>query len=89
VNQDLLAEYTARNPAALQTLLDEHGVDMRPYPDDVLIGLRRISREVVAELADRDAFSRRVYASYSRFYEQSLKWTRISELAYLQARERA
>jgi TRAP-type mannitol/chloroaromatic compound transport system substrate-binding protein len=89
VNQDLLAEYTARNPVALQTLLDEHGVDMRPYPDDVLIGLRRISREVVAELADRDAFSRRVYASYSRFYEQSLKWTRISELAYLQARERA
>ncbi|MGD2081670.1 MAG: TRAP transporter substrate-binding protein [Chromatiales bacterium] len=89
VNQDLLAEYTARNPAALQTLLEEHGVDMRPYPDDVLAQLRRISREVVAELADKDAFSRRVYASYSQFYEQSLKWTRISELAYLKAREGA
>ncbi|MFP4603396.1 MAG: TRAP transporter substrate-binding protein, partial [Halochromatium sp.] len=42
-NQDLLAEYTARNPAALRTLLTEYGVELRQYPDDVLLALRALS----------------------------------------------
>ncbi len=87
VNQDMLAEYTARNPAALETLLTKHKVDMRPYPKDVLEVLRKYSQEVVEELGNKDAFSRKVYASYKGFLEQSRRWTGISELAYLQARD--
>ncbi len=86
VNQDMLAEYTARNPIALQVLLERHGVTMRPYPDDVLIELHRLSKEVVSEIAEKDAFSRKVYASYRKFLEQSQAWSNLSELAYLQAR---
>lgn len=86
VNQDLLSEYTARNPAALDDLLNKHQVDMRVYPDDVLQQLRKISEEVVAELADKDDFSKRVYDSYFGFYQQAKRWSDISELAYLQAR---
>ncbi len=89
VNQDLLAEYTARNPAALETLLDKHHVDLRRYPDDVLRELRRLSREVVAELADKDDFSRKVFKSYNDFYEQSRRWSDISERAYLEARDKS
>ena len=87
VNQDMLAEYTARNPVALQDLLTKHGVDLRPYPADVIAKLREISAEVVAEVAERDAFSKRVYASYQKFLTQSKEWTRISEVAYLAARD--
>ncbi len=87
VNQDLLAEYTARNPAALETLLNQHHVDLRRYPDDVLRELRRLSREVVAELAEKDDFSRKVYRSYNAFYQQSKRWSDISERAYLEARD--
>ncbi len=86
-NQGLLAEYTARNPGALRTLIEEHHVDLRRYPDDVLAQLRRISDEVVAELGAKDDFSRKVYASYSKFYKDAAAWSRISELAYLKARE--
>ncbi|MBU0501320.1 MAG: TRAP transporter substrate-binding protein [Gammaproteobacteria bacterium] len=85
-NQDLLAEYTARNPAALETLLTRHKVDMRVYPNDVLQALRKISLEVVEELANKDKFTRKVYASYSRFYQEALRWSDISERAYLNAR---
>ena len=88
VNQDLLSEYTARNPAALETLLNEHKVDIRAYPDDVMKKLREISEEVVAELANKDEFSQRVYKSYIEFYNKSRKWSNLSEGAYLQARER-
>ncbi|HEC15029.1 MAG TPA: TRAP transporter substrate-binding protein [Sedimenticola sp.] len=89
VNQDLLAEYTARNPIALETLLEKHKVDMRIYPDDVLKQLRKLSGEVVAELADKDAFAKKVYDSYSKFYRRAKRWSDISELAYLQARDKA
>jgi len=86
LNQDLLAEYTARNPIALRTLLDKHGVALRAYPDDVLVKLHRLAEEVVAELGEKDAFSRKVYASYRKFLRQAKEWTDISELAYLRAR---
>lgn len=89
MNQDMLAEYTARNPVALQTLLTKHGVDMRPYPDDVIGRLRELSAEVVAEIARKDDFSKKVYASYQKFLTQSKEWSRISEMAYLSAREPA
>jgi TRAP-type mannitol/chloroaromatic compound transport system substrate-binding protein len=87
VNQDMLAEYTARNPVALQTLLTKHGVDMRPYPDDVIAKLRELSAEVVAEVAEKDDFSKKVYASYQKFLSQAKAWTKTSEVAYLRARD--
>jgi len=87
VNQDMLAEYTARNPGALQTLIRKYGVEVRPYPKDVIAKLRKVSEEVVAEVAHKDEQSRKVYASYHEFLQQSLEWSRISELAYLKARD--
>jgi TRAP-type mannitol/chloroaromatic compound transport system substrate-binding protein len=87
VNQDMLAEYTARNPAALQTLLKKHGVDMRPYPDDVIGKLKTLAAEVVSEIAQKDDTTEKVYASYQKFLQQSKEWSSISELAYLKARD--
>lgn len=87
VNQDMLAEYTARNPAALQTLLTEHEVDLRKYPDDVITKLRALSNDVVAEIAEQDAFSQKTFASYQKFLKQAKEWSAISELTYLKARD--
>jgi len=89
VNLDMLAEYTARNPAALETLLKQHAVDMRPYPDDVIAKLRTLSEEVVAEIAQKDELSQKVFASYQKFLSQAREWTRISEISYLRARDQA
>ena len=87
VNQEMLSEYAARNPPALRTLVEKHHVDIRSYPADVLATLRKYSREVVAELAGKNAFSRRIYDSYSNFLKGSREWGRISDLAYLKARD--
>ncbi len=85
-NQEILTEYVARNNQALQTLVDEHKVDVRKLPDDVLRRLRDLSHEVVAEIADKDELSRRTYASFQAFREQVMSWSSISEQAYLNAR---
>ena len=86
-NQDMLAEYTARNNDALKTLVDRHKVDIRRYPDEVLEKLRGLSDEVVAEIAGRDAFSAKVYQSYADFRARTGSWSKLSEQAYLNARD--
>ena len=85
-NQDMLAEYVARNNQALRTLVAEHHVDVRPLPDLVLQHLKKLSDEVVAEVAAKDALSQRVFASFQAFREQVSAWDDISERAYLNAR---
>ncbi|TDJ32228.1 MAG: TRAP transporter substrate-binding protein [Gammaproteobacteria bacterium] len=84
--QDMTAEFTARNPAALEQLVSEHGVQLRRFPDDVLVRLKTIAAEVVAEIGAIDALSRRVYDSYMAFMAQVRRWHDISDLAYLEAR---
>jgi TRAP-type mannitol/chloroaromatic compound transport system substrate-binding protein len=48
--------------------------------------LKRVSEEVVAEIAEKDAASNKVYASYKRFRDQVMQWHDVSERAYLNAR---
>lgn len=86
VNQDMLAEYTARNNSALNTLVNEHNVQLRAFPDDVLKKLRTLSDEVVAELAEKDETAKRIYASFKTYREQVNAWHEISEKAFLRAR---
>ena len=54
INEDMLSEFTARNNAALRTLVDEHAVELRKLPDDVVARLRDLSTQVVAEMAESD-----------------------------------
>jgi len=85
-NQDMLAEYNARNNQALKTLVDEHHVELRPLPDEVLQHLKTLSDEVVGEVAAKDEQSKRVYEAFQAFREQVMAWDNISERAYLNAR---
>jgi TRAP-type mannitol/chloroaromatic compound transport system substrate-binding protein len=86
VNQDMVTEYTARNNAALDTLVNKHKVDVRRLPDAVLEKLKALSHDVVMELANKDAASKKIYNSFNAFNTQVKKWSAISELAYLQVR---
>ncbi|HHJ17254.1 MAG TPA: TRAP transporter substrate-binding protein [Gammaproteobacteria bacterium] len=85
-NQDMLTEYIARNNQALQTLVNDHQVDVRKLPDTVLDRLRDLSDQVVAEVAEKDDLSRRVYESFRDFRTQVMQWSDISARAYLNAR---
>jgi len=85
-NADMLAEYTARNNTALQSLVNEHHVDVREFPGPVLDKLRSISEQVVAEIAAQDAISAKVYESYQNFRRQVVAWHDISERTYLNVR---
>ena len=78
-NDYLLAEFNTRNQQSLTTLVEEHGVQLRRFPDDVLEVLRGYSLEVMEELAAEDPMSRRVYESYKAFAMEVGAWLRITE----------
>ena len=85
-NQDMLDEYTSRNNKALQELVTKHGVEVRAYPDDVLQKLKGLSVEVLEELAQKDPMSKKVYESFKAYRDNVVEYHKISEQAYLNAR---
>ncbi|QKT03486.1 TRAP transporter substrate-binding protein [Ectothiorhodospiraceae bacterium 2226] len=85
-NQDVLADYTARNNSALHQLVNRHKVNLRKFPDPVLKRLRDLSEDVMNGIARRDRQSRKVWDSFTQFRDQVVPWHDVSELAYLQAR---
>ena len=87
VNAAMLAEFTARNQDALDTLIREHGVDVRPLPPDVLTALRRASEQTLEAIAASDAMARRCHDSMRVFRAKAQAWHRISEHAFYQARD--
>lgn len=87
VNQDMLDEYTARNNEAMQTLKNEHGVDMRPLPDEVMAGLRAASIEVMQEQSGADPAFKKIYASYADFQQKVTQYHQISEMEYYKNRQ--
>jgi TRAP-type mannitol/chloroaromatic compound transport system substrate-binding protein len=86
VNLTVLSEFTARNNAALTTLINDHGVVLKRFPDPVLQGLGQLSGDVLADLAARDALSEKVMNSLLTFRSGASSWTTLSETAFTQAR---
>ena len=85
-NVHMLSEYTAINANALDTLVREHDIELRAFPEDVMTRLRGLATEALDELADRDPVAARIYAAYREFQDKAKAWLSISEKAYLNAR---
>lgn len=85
-NDASLAEYTHQNAVALDTLINEHGVTLRAFPEDVWARVATLSEEVLAAQGDADPFTRRVYDSFIAARARSMRWARVGEGPYLQAR---
>ncbi len=82
----MLAEYAARNQAALETLVNQHGVKLRAFPDEVMAALRTTADQVLKDLVAEDDFSRKVFDSFSQYRKQVRESSRLTEQAYLNMR---
>ena len=84
--QDMLSEFTARNNRSLMDLVGKHNVQLKRFPDKVLEKMGKLSRDVVAEVAENDPMNKKVYESFNAFRKQSLNWGKIGEQGYSLAR---
>jgi len=88
VNQDMLDEYLAKNNQALTELVEVHGVELRRLPDDVIEEFKIISDQILEELAQEDETIAKVYNSYKSFKEDVSEYHKISEDAFIEARNK-
>ena len=87
INTDIMAEYTWGNAVALEQMKQDPNIEIRRLPDDVLSLLQRLSREAMEELSANDEWAARIMESYDAFQKISEPNQRISELAFMNARE--
>ena len=85
VNGNMLAEFTARNGRALKQLLDEHQVELRRFPDQVLDYLKSLADQVIIDAAGDDPLGQEILASFISFRDSVRPWHKISEVAYYEA----
>ena len=84
---DMTSEFMARNAQALQQLMAEGNIELREYSKPLLTELKKITFEVVEELAADNSQFAKVWESYRTFMESSRGWQAISEQSYLSTQE--
>ncbi|MFT5291588.1 MAG: TRAP-type mannitol/chloroaromatic compound transport system substrate-binding protein [Planctomycetota bacterium] len=76
--------YDAKNPAALQRIL-ESGVTLRAFPEDVMTVARAAAEELLDEAALADPRYARILEHWRAFRDASFRWFGTAELAYAEA----
>ncbi len=80
-NIDMTARYDAQNPAAVRTLEDE-GVTLRPFSNEIMTGCRDTAFELMNENAAADAGYRKIFDSWDEARQSSFRWFSTAEQAY-------
>lgn len=85
-NDFTYTEILYNNALALDTLVSQHGVKLRIFPDEVLVAFRVATAQVMEELTSSDEFVAKVYDSYRLSLRATSEGLRDTELAYLNRR---
>jgi TRAP-type mannitol/chloroaromatic compound transport system substrate-binding protein len=83
------AEFNARNSDSLDTLINEHGVQLRKFSDDIYLELARASEEVLADMAAESDIGSRTYDSFMAFRAKAMGWTALSDQSYADMRTKS
>jgi TRAP-type mannitol/chloroaromatic compound transport system substrate-binding protein len=75
-------ESIATNTTALETLVEEHNVTLRQFPDDLTAELYRVSQDIIDEMGQSSDIGRRILASYRDFESRVSVYQDISIEAY-------
>ena len=76
----MTAEYDAKNPAALQRLVNA-GAQLRAYPADVMRAAHKAAFEIYAEESAKDAQFKKIFDEWSKFLLDEQRWFRVAEAA--------
>ena len=82
-----LSEMERLNAEALAALTGRFHTRLPTFPADIVASARRHAVDILAEVAARNAISRKVHDSYVGFRERTAAWSRVSLKAVLDARE--
>ena len=87
-NDRMMAEYNASNGRYLARLIEEHGIEMRTFNDDIFDAFGRASEEVFEEVREHSDLANRMHEAFLAARSDAGGWLNISETAFLQQRNR-
>jgi TRAP-type mannitol/chloroaromatic compound transport system substrate-binding protein len=87
-NDVMMAEFNAKNGAALAKLVNEQGVKLREFNDDVYDAFGEAAAEVFAETKKHSKLTARIHESFVKARAEVGSWVKISDQAYLNQRNR-
>jgi TRAP-type mannitol/chloroaromatic compound transport system substrate-binding protein len=76
----MMAEYDARNPAAMQRLVD-NGAVLKAYPAEVMQAAYTASQAIYADEVAKNPDFKKIYDSWSKFRVDQQRWFRVAEAA--------
>jgi TRAP-type mannitol/chloroaromatic compound transport system substrate-binding protein len=87
LNDQMMAEFSARNADLLAVLEEDSSIEIRAFPNDVLVELRKLTDALIAELIAEDPQAAKIYASFNTYRGKAKRWSAMSEQAFLNTRD--
>jgi TRAP-type mannitol/chloroaromatic compound transport system substrate-binding protein len=86
---DTASDMYANDPRALATLVNEHGVQVRRFPDEILEAGAKAASEIIADIRQNgDALTKEVAESYVAAFNLLRTRTEGTDMPFLAAREK-
>jgi TRAP-type mannitol/chloroaromatic compound transport system substrate-binding protein len=84
-----MAEYNAKNGAALARLINDQGVQLEKFNDEVYDAFAQGAKEVYAEVQAHSELAANTHASFIKARKEIGSWTNLSDSPYISQRNRA
>jgi len=84
----MMAEYNAKNGAALASLIADQGVKLRSFSDDTYDSFGDASAEVFEEVQQHSPMAKKIHQSFVKSRNEVGAWIKISDQAYVAQRNR-
>ena len=85
-NLYILSKFQAVNTEALQKLLTDHDVNLRPYSDELIAAIGKKATDVLPEIASRSKGAKELFNHIVTFRSSMVEWSDYAEANYLRAR---
>jgi TRAP-type mannitol/chloroaromatic compound transport system substrate-binding protein len=84
----MMAEYNAKNGAALASLIADQGVKLRSFSDDTYDAFGEAAAEVFEEVQQHSPMAKKIHQSFVKSRNEVGAWIKISDQAYVAQRNR-
>ncbi len=76
IANEATADFHYHNVISLKPLVEEHGVTLGLFSDDIIAALGAATKEVMAEIAASDPLTGKVHASFTAFRDQAAEYSK-------------
>ena len=87
-NELMLTEYNANNGAALKRLINDHGVELREFNEDVIDAMGAAAEELYEDLSEGSELTQRIVSSFKKSRSEISGWLKLADSAFFNQRNR-